>query len=84
MVTKTIKVELPAVIKDVWATQVANIAKLEEVEDKLAELESEKLTRAEYDKANGQLKSELSRLEQLLEEGENDLFVAVNNYIVEE
>ena len=83
MVTKTIKVELPAVIKD-GATQVANIAKLEEVEDKLAELESEKLTRAEYDKAKGQLKSELSRLEQLLEEGENDLFVAVNNYIVEE
>ena len=77
------KVELPKEIKDVWAAHVANLAKEEELEDELSVLGEEPMTRSVYVKAESEIQGKLKQVRSAVEDGENNLFVAVNNYIVE-
>ena len=76
------KVELPVEIKDVWAKQVANSEKEDQLVEELAAFEGKKLTRAEYKSSKDALKKKLRAVRKELKEGEGNLFVVVNNYIL--
>ena len=73
---------LPDSILKAWSEQVVVINDFVEAEVALFELTTRKLTKVEYEKRKAALECRITELEESLREGENSLFVAVNNFMV--